>query len=74
MKNLQKKMHKEESAKKAPVAEKAWYDFVFVWYNSAVALIGSAFSNIGMLGAQLWNMIQESAVSAYTWMLSWVKK
>lgn len=68
------KMHKEESAKKAPVAEKAWYDFVFVWYNSAVALIGSAFSNIGMLGAQLWNMIQESAVSAYTWMLSWVKK
>jgi hypothetical protein len=68
------KMHKAESAKQAPVAQEAWYDFVFVWYDSAVVLISSAFSNIGMLGAQLWNMIQEAAVSAYTWMLSWVKK
>lgn len=71
---LAEKMRQEEAAKQAPVKEKAWYDFIFAWYNSAVDLTGSALSNIAMLVIQVWHMLQGAAVSAYTWLLSWFGK
>ena len=71
---LAEKMHKEESEKRIPVEQHAWYDFIFSWYNSAVEFTGSALSNIGMLFVQLWSMVQEMLVSAYTWVLSWFVK
>ena len=71
---LAEKAQKEEAAKPAPVAKKAWYDGVFVWYNFIVESIGKSLSSVGVLCAQLWAMVQEQAVSVYALIMSWFKK
>ena len=70
----QEKAQKEEAAKPAPVAKKAWYDGVFVWYNFIVESIGKSLSSVGVLCGQLWAMVQEQAVSVYALIMSWFKK
>lgn len=71
---LAETMREEKAERRAPVQESAWYDFIFVWYNSAVELAGSVLSNVAMVCVQFWYMLQSFVASAYSWIVSWFVK